>query len=150
MSSLASFGQIKVADKTTESWKTIGSVGAMGSANTILERSGDLIKLTFRDIRFTQLKVYEEVTFKDVDNAFENLYSVIMDALENMPEENITLKLPDGDLVLRFEKSFGKVNMNFVYFVSGVQEPAMSEYLTEKKVNKLFGKSTKKKKKKKK
>lgn len=131
------FSQIKIL--TTEKAVTIGKISNFGGGYDFLcEKVNDTYLFSYRDISYTQLDVYKDFEFADVDNAFEDLYTLLINAFETPPEEDVLLELPNGLLLLHFVKAMGIVNVNLTYSENGTS--GTSGWLTKRKVLKLFGK----------
>lgn len=145
----ASFAQIKVLG-TQETPETIGHVKKMGGFHVYCEKYSDnTYHFTFRDLNYTSITELETFSFKDVDNAFENFYAVIINGLETLPEP-ILIELPEGVLRVIFTKSYGKHVFNFNFTPTGSGYESLSIFMNEKDANILFGKAEKNDKKKKK
>lgn len=125
------FSQIKKIK--TEKTQKIGK-----SANVTCEKTGNTYIFTYRDINFSQLEEYKSFAFEDVQNAFEELYKIIIKGFEEVPKEPIELKLPNQIITLKYMKSFGVVNLTILSDENGII--GRSEYLTKRRINKLFGK----------
>lgn len=135
---LTGFSQIKKI-KPAENI-LIGKIAPMGGLQIECIKSGDTYTFTYRDVKYTQIVELKSFEFKDVDNAFEDLYKMIIDGLENPPKEDIMLELPNDIIWLSFTKAMGIANFRFGHSVSKSDAIGFSGWLTEKKVNKLFGK----------
>lgn len=116
----------------------IGKVGSLGGYHFLCTKLDNTYTISFRDLNYTQIEVYKSFHFEDIDNAFNNLYTIIMDGLENPPEDDILLELPDGTLKIKFVTALGMVNANMSYMENGVS--GTSAWLTKRKTRKLFGK----------
>lgn len=133
-----SFAQLKKVEtiKTEE----IGKVQPFGAPmNLECQKKGDEYTIRYKDAEFPNLTEYREFSFKDVDNTFEDLYAVILDGFEKLPEETIKLELPDYIISLEFKKSFGVPVVRFYSSRKGGLVSA-SNQITKKQVEKLFGK----------
>lgn len=126
--------------KVTQEFKPleIGKVGSFGAKQFLCTKLDDTYTITFRDINFSHLEEYKSFQFEDIDNAFENLYTIIMDGLENIPEDGIFMELPNGDLKLNFIKTMGVANANMTYTENGIS--GTSGWITKRQTIKLFGK----------
>lgn len=136
--SFNSFSQIKKVK--TEKSETIGKIAPMGQTHIECSKSGDTYTFIYSDIKFQQITDFKSFSFKDIDNAFDNLYQTIMDGMKNPPKEDIRLELPNDMIFLHFEKNLGVTSFQFLHCPGKNPEIiGMSVYLTKKKVRKLFG-----------
>jgi hypothetical protein len=117
----------------------IGKVGAMGSTTIACTKYGDsLYVFSFRNIKYQTIIEFDSFSFYDKDQAFENLYSIIIEGFEKIPEEDIAIEIPDGTLYLHYVNSMGVTSIQFLYYENGVF--SNSAFLTKRQVLKLFGK----------
>ncbi len=133
------FSQIKIIKP--EEPILIGKVGAFGAPNFTCKKDvkNNTYIFTYIDLNFRKTDVYKSFKFKDIDNAFDNLYKLLMDGLKNKPKEDITIELAEGEYIkLHFVSAFGVVNVNISSYKNGVS--GTSVWLTKRKVKKLFGK----------
>ncbi|WP_228853278.1 hypothetical protein [Aegicerativicinus sediminis] len=131
--------QIKRVDQPSS--EEIGKIAPMGSLSIKIEKSGDTYNFLYQDVKFTQIKEFKSFSFKDVDNAFEELYKIIMDGFDNPPADDIMIELPEGYLWLGFTKALGVVNFRFGHSVTNDGSViGFSQWLTKKQTQKLFGK----------
>ena len=139
------FSQISVV-KTPKS-EIIGKIAPMGQLHISCEKIADTYNFIYFDTKFKQLAEFKSFSFKDEDNAFENLYSMIMEGLQNPPKEDILIELPDDMIWLSFTKVMGVSNFRFIHSVNKIPDIlGISIWMTKKKVQKVFGKYSKKKK----
>lgn len=136
--SFNSYSQLEVLEPTKSI--EIGKVGApMMPVDFDCNKTGDTYLFSYKDIKFQHLNEYK--TFEVVgEKDFESLYELISDGLKNQPEDDIMIKLDKGYLWLKFKKSFGR----YVQIAHSVDENAdvigFSRWLTQKQIDKLFGK----------
>lgn len=135
------FAQIKVVDPVKK--ETIGEIAPMGQLHIKVVKYPDTNEYTFiySDAKFTKITDLKSFTFKDEDNAFENLYKMIIDGLAKPPKESIMLELPDSFIWLDYVKALGTSNVRIGHSVGKTDVIGYSVWLTKKKVDKLFGKS---------
>ena len=93
---------------------------------------------TYRDINYRKLEVFKSFEFKDVDNAFNDFYKVLIDGFKKKPKEDIVFEIPEGYVKLHFVKAIGITNVNIASSKNGVS--GVSGWLSKRKVKKLFGK----------
>jgi len=132
--------QIKVVDK--EKTEKVGRIAALGLLHIELIKSGDYYTFTYKDLKFQHIDEFKSFTFKNENNDIDNLYKIIKNGLKDMPEEDITIALPEGELQLDFTKALGIVNVRFVHS-SSAGNVGISTWLSKRKVDKLFGKKKK-------
>ena len=91
----------------------------------------------------------------DIDDAFENLYSIIMENLETVPDEDLTFTVKDGDsLTLKFASQMGVSSVKLLLQerkdveLGTLVDSGFSAPMTKKQISKLFGKNGKKRRKK--
>lgn len=137
--SLLSYSQIQKIE--TSKKEMIGKIAPMGALNIQCEKSDDVYIFMYRDVKYTQIVEFKSFVFKDIDNAFDGLYDMIMKGFKNPPKEDIMLELPDDIIWLNYTKAMGVVNFRFMHSPGKNSEVmGVSGWLTKKKVNKLFGK----------
>lgn len=133
------YSQIKKID--VQEPELIGQIAPMGNLHIKCEKTGDTYTFTYSDVTYQHIDEYKSFSFKDVDNAFDNLYEMIIKGFEEGPEENTMIEIPDGFLWLDYTKSLGVVNFRFQHSPGSSGEiTGYSIWLTKKKLNKLFGK----------
>jgi len=143
------FSQISVETKPHPEF--IGAFKYLGSTyvecrKTINENKDDYYSFVYRNSKYKQIEDLQSFGFYDIDNAFENFYTLCLEGFVNMPDDNyILLSLEDGDLMVRYTKSAGVVSMYFIYTENGVTSETF--FMNQKQAQKLFGKFKKKKKK---
>ncbi|AOR28952.1 hypothetical protein FORMB_19220 [Formosa sp. Hel1_33_131] len=135
------YAQIKKIEVTKPT--RIGKVGNFAVTEFFCEKANNTYRFTFRDINYTHLTEYKSFEFDDIDNAFENLYNLIIEGFNKPPKDDVFIELPEGVLKLHFIKAVGIVNMNMDFSKNGIS--GLSGWLTKRKVIKLFGKKKKKK-----
>lgn len=138
------FAQLSVVDNPKP--ETIGKIAPMGKLHISCEKLNNTYTFTYSDVKFQQLTDYKTFSFKDIDDAFNKLYNTIMEGLANPPKEDLMLETPDGFIWLSYSKSMGVTNFRFGHSVQKTDVIGFSVWLTKKKVQKLFGKYSKKKK----
>tara|TARA_R110001632_G_scaffold47638_2_gene120602 strand:+ start:2734 stop:3207 length:474 start_codon:yes stop_codon:yes gene_type:complete len=131
--------QIKKVD---ESEKSV-LIGKAGSAfSTIasmykIEGEPDYYFITFSNLKYQTLTDIKSFGFKDVEGAYDYLYSSVATAAKEKKKE-VEFKLEDGILIVKIVKAVGVINVQFNWFESGVL--SYSGYMTPKKFSKLFAK----------
>lgn len=125
--------------KTEESVE-IGKYAPMGMKSIVCQKTGDTFTFLYKDLTYQHISEWKSFSFLDIDNAFENLYQIVMDGLENIPEEDVLIELPDDMVYFHFVKSMGIPSVQFRHAVGKSDVIGTSSYLTKKQVQKLFGK----------
>lgn len=128
------FGQIKVIETPTT--ETIGKLQGIK-----IEKTGNIYYITYDNLKYLNITDIKSFSFEDVDNAFENLYQMIIKGFDEVPEKDIMIDLPNDIIWLHFEKNMGIVSFQFYQNVNKTDVVAYSRYLTKKQVQKLFGKA---------
>ena len=137
--STVSFAQLKKVE--TVKAEEIGKVGPFGAPMQIeCTKVGNVYTISYRDIEFKTIDEYRSFEFEDVDNTFEDLYAAIKDGLEKLPEESVTLELPNYILSLEFKKALGVPLVRFYTSPKGSSRVSASNQFTRKQIDKLFGK----------
>lgn len=126
-------GQITIID-TPESVK-IGEVPGIK-----ITKQKNTYTITYENIKYQQITDFKSFSFVDTDNAFDNLYQMIINGFNETPKSDIMLELPNDIVWLHFEKLLGVVSFQFSQSVNKTDVFAFSRYLTKKQVQKLFGK----------
>jgi hypothetical protein len=133
-----SFSQITKIE--TQKAELIGKIGALGEVWIKCEKKGDRYTFTYQDNKFKQLKEYKSFSFVDEDNAFENLYKIIMKGFEEIPKEDIMLELPNDVIFLNYSKNFDVISLKITHAINHSPDIRHTVYITKKEVKKIFGK----------
>lgn len=128
-------GQIKVYETAK-----FEEVGRTPGKWTVLEKAGDTYRITYRDPAFTQIVKEESIVFKDVDNTVNDLFMVIMNGLEDPPENDIEIEFPEDIIRLNFDKQMGVPVVRFIHYIDKTDVTASTQYYSKKWIEKLFGK----------
>lgn len=129
--------------KTTSFQVTEVIIGKTGTTNidwVVLKKKGDLCTFTYQDNTNTAVSVFKSFSFKDVDNALEGFYKVIMDGFETLPKEDVQVDLPDETIKLQYTKEMGMAKMKMKITYKDKTDPGMTVWLNKKQINKIFGK----------
>lgn len=135
-----SFSQIKVIELPDS--EKIGKITPGGLKTIECEKLNDTYFFNYRDAKFTKIENWKTFKIKDVDNAFEGLYSLIQKGFEEMPKEDIMIETNDGFIWLNFETFLGSKVFRFKHSIdkTGSVIGITGQY-TKKQVDKLFGKN---------
>ena len=130
------YSQIKKVENTKEN--LIGKVNGIECT-----KIGEKYTFIYNDANYIHIDEYKSFTFKDVDDSFDNLYNIIIDGFNDVPEEDIKVKIPEGHLILQYKKVVGVVNL--IIYADQNHESGKTSYLTKRRIMKLFGKKKKRK-----
>lgn len=138
--STISYGQIKVVELPDA--EKIGKITPGGIKTIECEKLNDTYYFHYRDAKFTRIENWKTFKIKDIDNAFEGLYSLIQKGFEEMPKEDIMIETNDGFIWLNFGNFLGSKVFSFRHSIdkTGSVIGTTGQY-TKKQVDKLFGKN---------
>ena len=108
------------------------------------QKFGNSYTFFFRNMKYQNIVDMESFSFKDIDNAFENLYQILTSDLDNPPENCVrVIHLQDGTLNIEYSScTKGVVNGYLKFNVHIKGKPyAYTNWYNRKKIDKLFGKS---------
>ena len=132
--SLSSNGQIsKQESKSVE----VGAAKNFGvTIATMNKVSGDpdYYFVTYNNLKYQILNEFESFGFKDIDGAFETLYTEILNGFKNKAKR-FELNVDDGTLSIQY--SMGSFRF---YFINSAGIESWSGYITKKQFSTLFGK----------
>lgn len=131
-----SIAQISIVD--IEKPQSIGKIASFGKTFIECEKISNEYTFTYSDHTYLKIDVYKSFSFNNENDAFNTLYSMIMNGFKNKPEEDVFISIPNGIVKLEFLKSFGVTNFRFVHIENSVT--GIGPWLTEKKLQRLFGK----------
>ena len=132
------FSQIQTIKKSKK--VEVGRVGPMGKQNLWCEREGITYTFYYKDVKSPGMATVKSFSFKDIDNAFDNLFELIMEGFQAMPIENTMVKLPKDVIWLHYEKIVGATSFQFWHGDGNKMDAGVSQLLTKAQVQKLFGK----------
>lgn len=122
----------------------IGLITAMAEPLIECLKKEDTYTFKYQNHKNSKNRKIHSFSFKDIDNAFDNLYQLIMDGFDNPnlnDKNNVMLELPDDIIWLDYKKSVGLVSFRFKHAVQNdTKKINMSAWITKDKVRKLFGK----------
>jgi hypothetical protein len=137
-------GQIKKVDES-EKPVVIGKAKNITAVIATMHKvSGDpdYFFVTFNNIKYQTINDVKSFGFKDVDGAFDYLYSSVAAAAKERKKE-IEFELEDGRLNVSIVRAVGVINVQFKWFEYGVL--SVSGYMTPKQYSALFDKPYNKK-----
>ena len=80
-------------------------------------------------------------TFKNVDNAYQSLYSIITKGFTASPLNDVKLELPNSFVWLHYIASSDKTTVQFMVTNKAANTTNVSEPLSKEQIEKLFQKS---------
>ncbi|MDY8138415.1 hypothetical protein [Aquimarina sp. 2201CG5-10] len=137
--SISSFGQIKKVETVNK--ELIGKVSNLGWFLVSIHKSENTYYVTYQDAKYNDIKDHKFFSFEDIDHAFDTLYHTILEGFKTPQEEPVILEIPSGYVWLDYSKELGVVLFRFGYSITKNGEMIWySNWLTKRKVNKVFGK----------
>lgn len=131
------YSQLNVVD--TEPAEEIGEVKNFTSTALKATKRGEDYTILYKDAKFQHLDEYK--SFSMNEQAFNELYDLLMSKWDNPPKEDIMIKLEEGYLWLSFTRMLGTTNVKFGHAVDeNADVIGFSQWLTKRKIDKLFGK----------
>jgi len=95
----------------------------------------------YKNMEYESIVDYKYFSFKDIDNAFDNLYETIIKGFEKAPEEPIILELPSSVLHLYFKKKSRKKIVLMIFNIDNKNnDSSHTAFLSMSDINILFGK----------
>lgn len=131
--------QIKKVDESEKSIE-VGKAGdAFSTQATMYKIKGepDYYYVTFDNAKFQTLTDIKSFGFKDIDGAFDYLFSSVVKASKEKKKE-VEFDLEDGILTIQLTRVMGVINTQINWYENGVL--SYSGYITAKKFSKLFAK----------
>ena len=129
-----SFGQITKQEKSD-----VVEVGAAKNFGVEIAQMNkipgnpDYYFITYNNLKYQVLNESESFGFKDVDGAFDFLYTTIVDGFKN--KENQRLNIDGGTLSIQYQLGTFRF-----YFTSSAGVESWSGYIGKKQFSTLFGK----------
>ena len=137
---LATNAQIKVAAKAEAKPVVIGKVGTPTLTTLEITKTGDLVTFKYQNNNKPQVAEFKTFSFKDVDGALEGFYNVIIEGFTNLPKEAIKIELPNETVSLQYTKAMGVATVKMKVSYNSGEEGGETVPLTQKAIDKLFGK----------
>lgn len=138
LTAFSSFAQLDIVK--TEKPIEIGKITNLGQLSIECEKYGEEYVFTYQDVKFQQLTDYKSFTLKN-EQAFDDLYNLILENWEDPPKEDIMIKLDNGYLWVKFARALGTTNVGFAHAMDeNADVIGISTWLTKRRLNKLFGK----------
>nr|WP_315142421.1 hypothetical protein [uncultured Flavobacterium sp.] len=135
--SVVTFGQIKVLQTVP-----IEKLGRVNS-NFYIQKMGDEYTVYYASMQNEEEAAsVKKFTFKDVDNAYNSLHTIITNGFSASPLSDIKLELPNNYVWLHYNVGGpGKVTVQFMVSSKEGVSNNISEPLTSEQVDKLFQKA---------
>ena len=135
--SVVTFGQIKVLQTVP-----IEKLGRVNS-NFYIQKMGDEYTVYYASMQNEEEAAsVKKFTFKDVDNAYNSLHTIITNGFSASPLSDIRLELPNNYVWLHYNVGGpGKVTVQFMVSSKEGVSNNISEPLTPEQVDKLFQKA---------
>lgn len=135
MFGISVFSQIKVLKN--ESLVEIGKDNSVG-----LYKKEDKFTVNYQDLNTSNLNTIRSFSFQNLNGDVAGLYRLIMDGFISTPEENVVLELPNDIIELHYEKNYGQQTMQFIQVINKNRKYiGKSQFLTQKQVEKIFGRA---------
>ena len=107
--SYVSFGQIKVI----ETIPTI-RIGVIGQNDIYIQKKADEYTFFYKNVKQEEAPTMKSFSFKEIDNAFENLHKIIESGFTAEPLLDIKLELPDDFVWIHYSKTLVKYICNLL------------------------------------
>ncbi|PIF46529.1 hypothetical protein CLU96_3567 [Chryseobacterium sp. 52] len=136
MFGISVFSQIKVLKN--ESLVEIGKDNSVG-----LYKKDDKFTINYQDLNTSNLNTIRSFSFQNMDGDVSGLYKMIIDGFITTPDENIILELPNDIIELHYEKNYGQPTVQFIQYINKNRKyVGKSQFLNQKQVEKVFGKTS--------
>ncbi|MGU3376459.1 hypothetical protein [Chryseobacterium sp. M5A1_1a] len=135
MFGISVFSQIKVLKN--ESLVEIGKDNSVG-----LYKKEDKFTVNYQDLNTSNLNTIRSFSFQNLNGDVAGLYKLIIDGFITVPEENVLLELPNDIIELHYEKNYGQPTVQFIQYINKNRKyVGKSQFLTQKQVDKVFGRT---------
>jgi len=134
--SAVGFSQIKVVE--TVPVEKLGRINNDFYVQKVGNEYTFFFKPVSTDLEEISLKSF---SFKNLDDAYQSLYSVITNGFNASPINDIKLELPNNFVWLHYIVSSDKTTVQFMVSNKETSSTNVSELLTKEQVDKLFQKS---------
>ncbi|MFD1605846.1 hypothetical protein ACFSJW_04520 [Flavobacterium artemisiae] len=135
--SFVSFAQVKVLE--TVPVEKLGKVN-----NNYIQKIGDEYTVYYTIIQSDDDSTLRKFSFKNIDNAYNSLYSIIMGGFTASPLYDIKLELPNNYIWLHYTGNVVPDKATVQFMVSGKERDAatnnVSEPFVKDQISKLFQK----------
>lgn len=135
MFGISVFSQIKVLKN--ESLVEVGKDNSVG-----LYKKEDKFTINYQDLNTSNLNTIRSFSFQNLNGDVAGLYKLIMDGFISTPDENVILELPNDIIELHYEKNYGQQTVQFIQVINKNRKYiGKSQFLTQKQVEKVFGRT---------
>lgn len=122
--------------------KTIGRIAPLGSMTIqciqyVSESDDTSYTVYFKNMKYQVLNDFQAFSFIETGNDFETFTNLIITKMKNKEKTDVEIKLPDGQLTIRFKTFLGASTVVFYWYEKGVL--SYSGELTLTQIKKLFG-----------
>ncbi len=132
-----SFAQVKVLE--TVPVEKLGKVN-----NNYIQKIGDEYTVYYTIVQSDDDSTLRKFSFKNIDNAYNSLYNIIMGGFTASPLYDIKLELPNNYIWLHYTGNVVPDKATVQFMVSGKERDAatnnVSEPFVKDQINKLFQK----------
>ncbi|KRD58219.1 hypothetical protein ASE40_17955 [Flavobacterium sp. Root935] len=132
-----SFAQVKVLE--TVPVEKLGKVN-----NNYIQKIGDEYTVYYTIVQSDDDSTLRKFSFKNIDNAYNSLYNIIMGGFTASPLYDIKLELPNNYIWLHYTGNVVPDKSTVQFMVSGKERDAatnnVSEPFVKDQINKLFQK----------
>lgn len=137
-----SFGQINVVEtEKSEETVLIGKIGGIGETWIECTKTGNTYTFKYKDMKFEQVVDYKSFSFDDIDGAFDAIYNMMNDGIDNPPEEDVIIELPESFIFLHFGRTRGQSYVEIRHAVTKNTDVfGVTTWMNKKKLKKVFGK----------
>lgn len=133
----SAFAQLNIIEP--EPVEEIGAVKNMFNTSMETTKHGDTYTIRYQDVKFQQIREFKSFSLNE--QAFHELYDFLMDNWDNPPKDDVMIDLDQGYLWLGFTRALGTTNVRFGHAVDeNADVIGFSEWLTKRKLDRLFGK----------
>ncbi|WP_061085660.1 hypothetical protein [Chryseobacterium indologenes] len=135
MFGISVFSQIKVLKN--ESLVEIGKDNSVG-----LYKKEDKYTVNYQDLNTSNLNTIRAFSFQNLNGDVAGLYKLILEGFVSLPGENVILELPNDIIELHYERNYGQPTVQFIQYINKNRKyVGKSQFLTQKQVEKIFGRT---------
>ncbi|MGQ7944737.1 hypothetical protein [Flavobacterium sp. WC2509] len=134
--SAAGFSQIKVVETVP-----VERLGRINNSFYVQKIGDDFTFFYTTQSTNDEEAALKNFTFKNVDNAYQSLYSIISKGFTSSPLNDVKLELPNNFVWLHYIASSDKTTVQFMVTSKDASTTNVSEPLSKEQIEKLFQKS---------
>ena len=135
---LIAFSQINVIEQSNK--KNVGSITQMGAPVFQCFQEGEIYTIEYYNNMNKDKLSYASFSFLDENDAFNQIYNLIIDNIDKGEANDIELHAGNGKIKLEFLKNLGTYVRFAQFDKQGEKIIASSIPMTKRQVKKLFGK----------